>query len=207
MAKLYFRHGAMDSSKSANLLMAAYNYKKQGKIALIFKPSIDSRSEKGYVESRIGIRSECIDFSSDADLTLLLEKECKAIESGRPDCILVDECQFLTKKQVLQLVHIVDKMDIPVICYGLKNSFIPGKLFEGSEALLYYSDSIEEIKTVCTFCDKKATMNLRIVGGKPVYNGNEITVGDTEKNCQEYYIPVCRKHFLSPPEDMEKFKL
>lgn len=203
MAKLYFRHGAMDSSKSANLLMAAYNYKKQGKTALILKPSIDSRSQKGFVESRIGVREECIDFAPDENILEVVKDE---LSKKRPDCILVDECQFLTKEQVLQLVQIVDNMDIPVLCYGLKNSFIPGKLFEGSEALLYYAESIEEIKTVCTFCDKKATMNLRVVGGKPVYDGKEITVGDTDNNCEEYYIPVCRKHYISPPENINDFK-
>ena len=203
MAKLYFRHGAMDSSKSANLLMAAYNYKKQGKVALILKPSIDSRSGKGYVESRIGVRERCIDFGPDQEILSLISD---LLQENKPDCILVDECQFLTKAQVLELVKLVDEMDIPVICYGLKNSFIPGKLFEGSEALLYYAESIEEIKTVCTFCDKKATMNLRIVGDKPVYSGNEITVGDTDSRSEEYYIPTCRKHYMSPPKNIKDFK-
>lgn len=202
MAKLYFRHGAMDSSKTANLLMVAFNYRKQGKNPLILKPAYDVRSAQGYVESRLGVKEECVDVAHNKDLYELISK---LTSDKRIDCILVDECQFLKKQQVLQLVRVVDELKIPVICYGLKNSFIPGEIFEGSLALLYYAESIEEIKTVCSFCDKKATMNLRIVDSNPVYVGEKITVGDTKKDSKEYYIPVCRKHYMCPPKDIDNF--
>lgn len=192
----------MDSSKTANLLMVAYNYKKQGKNPLIIKPAFDVRSSQGFVESRVGVRERCIDVLETDNLLHLVENISK---KKKIDCILVDECQFLKKEQVLQLVEVVDEMDIPTICYGLKNSFIPGEIFEGSLALLYYAESIEEIKTVCTFCDKKAIMNLRVVGNKPVYSGDQITIGDTSKECNEYFIPVCRKHYKNPPKDIDGF--
>lgn len=203
MAKLYFRHGAMDSSKTANLLMVAYNYKKQGKNPLILKPALDVRGAKGIVESRVGVKEQCVDVPENEDLYNLAKKQTLV---KKIDCILVDECQFLKKEQILQLVKVVDELDIPVICYGLKNSFIPGEIFEGSKALLYYAESIEEIKTVCNFCDKKATMNLRVVNNKPVYSGEQITMGDTSKQSKEYFLPVCRKHYLHPPDDIEGFE-
>lgn len=196
VSKLYFRYGAMDSSKSANLIMVAYNYEKQGKRAVVLKPALDSRSDGGFVESRIGVRAPCLDIPPQGSILALLEP----VRQAAPlDCILVDECQFLSAAQVEELVQVVDQWDIPVICYGLKNSYVKGELFEGSRALLYYAESIEEIKTVCSFCNKKAIMNLRIVDGKPVYNGNKVQMGDTARDSQEYYIPVCRKHYLAPP--------
>lgn len=194
MAKLYFRYGAMDSSKSANLIMVAYNYEKQGKTVVVLKPAMDTRSNMGYVESRIGVKARCMDILPNGSILELLREE---LAQNEIDCILVDESQFLTEKQVLELVEIVDHRNIPVICYGLKNSYVKGQLFEGSSALLYYAESIEEVKTVCSFCNKKATMNLRVVDGKPVYSGNQVQMGDTCQG-QEYYIPVCRKHYFHP---------
>lgn len=195
MAKLYFRYGAMDSSKSANLIMVAYNYEKQGKTVRVLKPSLDSRSKGGYVESRIGVKANCMELPPNSSILELLREE---LAQKQIDCILIDECQFLTQSQVLELVDIVDNKHIPVICYGLKNSYVMGQLFEGSQALLYFAESIEEIKTVCSFCDKKAIMNLRIANGKAVYSGNKVQVGDTDP-CEEYYLPVCRKHYFNPP--------
>lgn len=194
MAKLYFRYGAMDSSKSANLIMVAYNYEKQGKTVVVLKPSLDSRSDMGFVESRIGVKAKCVDVRPDSKILELLRDD---MAQSVIDCILVDECQFLNTPQVEELVKIVDDFHIPVICYGLKNSYIKGELFEGSRALLYYAESIEEIKTVCSFCNKKAIMNLRVVKGKPVYSGDKVQMGDTAPG-EEYYIPVCRKHYFNP---------
>lgn len=194
MAQLYFRHGTMNSGKTLQLLAVAHNYEEQNKPVLIFKPTIDTRSSKGKIESRIGISHDAIEIDKERDLFQIVYKLTWTIDYA---CILVDEAQFLTKKQVKDLADIVDLLGIPVIAYGLKNSYVDGELFEGSQALLYYADKIEEIKTVCTFCNRKATMNLRIVNDKPIYKGESIHVGDV-KNGEDYYIPVCRKHYFQP---------
>ncbi|GCD11764.1 thymidine kinase [Clostridium tagluense] len=196
MSKLYYRHGCMNSSKTANLLMVAHNYESQGKKVLIFKPSKDTRSKPNIIESRTGMSHDCIDILDTDDLyTYILNYifEFKEIIKA----ILVDEAQFLTKKQVLELVDITKELDIPVLCYGLKNSSIKGELFDGSNALLYWAETIEEIKTICSYCDKKATMNLRIGNEKPIYTGDIIKCGDTTDS-EEYYIPLCTKHYLNP---------
>ncbi len=200
MAKLYYRYGAMDSAKTANLLMVAYNYEKLGGRVLLLKPAVDDRFGTGVLVSRLGIEQPCTELAHDSDTYELVKKEH---ESSKLKCILVDESQFLSEAQILGFVRIVDELNIPVICYGLKNSYQPGKLFEGSTALLYYSDSIEEIKNVCVFCDRKATMNLRIVNGKPVYSGNIVEVGDTKAEASEHYHPTCRRHYINPPTDVK----
>ncbi len=195
MAKLYFRYGAMDSSKSANLVMVAYNYEKQGKNVMVLKPEIDTRSENDFVESRVGVKTKCTTVSKEQDLSEVVQEYLK---EDMLHCLLVDEAQFLTEAQVVSLTKVTDELGVPVICYGLKNSAIPGALFEGSTALLYYSDSIEEIKHVCTFCNRKAIMNLRVVDGKAIYAGDVIKVGDTDDTASEFYYPTCRKHFFDP---------
>ena len=194
MAKIYFRYGAMDSSKTANLLMVAYNYEKQGRKVLVFKPSVDNRFGVGKIVSRLGIERDCIDINDESDL---MEIVMKSQESEKIDCILLDECQFINETQVLQLVDICDNLDIPIICYGLKNSYISGRIFPGIIALLYYADSIEEVKNVCAFCDRKATMNLRVINGKAVYSGNIVEIGDTKCDAEEHYYPACRKHYMT----------
>lgn len=193
MAKLYFRYGAMDSSKTANLLMVAYNYEKQGRKVIVMKPSIDNRFGEGKIVSRLGISRECIDINDDSNLYEIVKYRLEAEEIA---CLLIDECQFISEAQVLQLVDVTDILNIPVICYGLKNSYIKGKIFEGSYALLYYADSIEEVKNVCAFCERKATMNLRVVNGEAVYSGNIVEIGDTENSSEEHYYPACRRHYL-----------
>ncbi len=196
MAKLYFRYGTMDSSKTANLIMVDYNYREQGKRSIILKPLLDTRSGKGRVDSRLGVSAECYDIAPGQSLW---DTVCKVLDQSSIDCILVDECQFLSRAHVEDLARLVDEKNIPVIAYGLKNSYVKGQLFEGSQALLYYADSIEEIKTVCTFCKSKATMNLRISGGQPVYEGGLIQMGDVKPSEPDYYIPTCRRHYLAPP--------
>lgn len=196
MAKLFFRYGTMDSSKTANLIMVDYNYREQGKRSVILKPRMDTRSGEGLVKSRLGVSAECIDIHEEDDLVELVGE---LLERRPLDCILVDECQWLTFAQGEQLARVVDRFNIPVLCYGLKNSYVKGLIFEGSRALLYYADSIEEIKTVCTYCSRKATMNLRVVGHKPVYSGDPVQVGDVDSSGAEYYIPVCRRHYFDPP--------
>lgn len=186
----------MDSSKTANMLMVAYNYEKQGRKVVVMKPAVDTRYSEGKIISRLGIERECININDDSNLEEII-KEWSSNE--KLDCILIDECQFISPEQVMQLVNVVDDMDIPVICYGLKNSYVKGNIFPGSQALLYYADSIEEIKNVCAFCNRKATMNLRVVDGEPTYSGNLVEIGDTNESKERYY-PACRTHYLKYTE-------
>jgi len=197
MAKLYYKYGTMGSSKTANLLMVAYNYKSQDKRIVCIKSSLDNRWGTGVIKSRAGVPDrECLVTTEETDLFYLIEFDINT--NGELHCILVDEAQFLRKEQIKQLARVVDELKVPVMCYGLKNSYIDGELFEGSAALLYYADSIEEIKTVCQYCNRKATMHLRMVDGKPVRTGESaIKVGDTVKD-NDYYIQTCRYHYFNP---------
>ncbi len=191
MAKLYFRCGAMNSGKSLLLLAVAHSYQEQGKNVLLLRPSIDTRTTDGHIESRIGIKKPCITINQKENiLQLMYERDLN------PDVILIDEAQFLTKKQVEELNTLTWEMNIPVLCYGLKNSAIDGELFEGSEALLYYSDDFQEIKTTCQYCNNKANMNLKLVNNKPIRNGEIVQVGDVKENEDNIkYISVCKKHY------------
>lgn len=193
MAKLYFKYGTMNSSKSAQLLMTAYNYKSQGKEVIALKPSVDTRWKTGEITSRaLDFTLKCHLVDVEDRLTEILKVE----ESNtKIHAILVAEAQFLTKKHVEELASIVDVENIPVICFGLKNSYIKGKLFDGSAALLYYADSIEEIKTICQYCEKKAIMNMLVRNRKPVYKGDPIVIGDIKAD-ESYFVPVCRKHYI-----------
>lgn len=188
MAKLYFNYGAMQSSKSANLLMVAHNYESQGKEVLLLTPAIDDRRDVGVIHSRVGIESYAYAIFKEDNLLDIVNEDLK--EGTEINCILVDESQFLTREHVIQLSEIADYFNIPVMCYGLKNDF-QNRLFEGSETLLLYADKIQEIKTICAKdrCGKKAIMNLRLNDGTPVYDGLQIQIGDEE------YVPVCRKHY------------
>lgn len=198
MAKLYFKYGTMNASKSADLLMAVHKYEQQGKNVICMKSIIDTRSNENYIESRaLAYKHKCFCFKNDTNLFEFIEKKHN---EQKYNCILIDEAQFLTKEQVFQLTKVVDFLKIPVLCYGLKNSYINGKLFEGSDALLYYADSIQEIKSVCQFCDSKATMNLRIKNGKPIINSdtlNTVVIGDVNVG-DDYFISTCRKHYFNP---------
>lgn len=186
MAKLYFRYGAMGSSKTANAIMVQYNYHERGQNALMLKPCLDNRDGERIVGSRSGLSAPCayVEDLDTFDLTAF-------------DCIIVDESQFLTKKQVEKLVKIVDEMNIPVICYGLRADF-QGNLFEGSTWLMAWADTIEEIKTVC-WCGRKATFNARVHDGKVVKAGEQILLGGNES-----YVALCRRHWsrgeLAPME-------
>lgn len=186
MAQLYYRYGAMNSGKSIEILKVAHNYEEQGKTVRLYTNAIDDRDGVGYVSSRVGLRREAYVISKHTDLYA----DIMALpESEYPSCILIDEAQFLTRHQVKALTMIVDYLDIPVIAFGLKNDF-QNNLFEGSEQLLLHADKIEEMKTICWYCGKKATMNLRLVNGKPTYHGEQIQIGGNES-----YKPVCRKHY------------
>ncbi|BDR74241.1 thymidine kinase (plasmid) [Clostridium tetani] len=198
MANLYFYHGVMGSSKSTELLTKVHKYEEQGKKVLLLKPSIDTRSEKGFIESRTGLKHSCIDVIKECNLFNLINYKGTY---NAYDCIFVDEANFLTKEQVKQLRKIVDRfLGIDIKCYGLKNTYIDGELFEGSQALLYYADVIEEIDCTCQFCKKDAKMNLRVVNGSPIYNGDTIQIGDTEQSI-EYYVPTCYYHYYKPQLD------
>lgn len=190
MSKLYFRYGAMGSSKTANALMVWYNYSERGQTALLVKPQLDNRDGERIIASRAGLSEPCVfmeelpAFFSSADNFVPTDGTNKTDIA----CVIVDEAQFLSKDQVQYLVHIVDDLGIPVICYGLRADF-QGNLFEGSHWLLAWADTIEEIKTVC-WCGRKATYNARLVDGRVVKEGEQIQLGGNES-----YIALCRKHW------------
>ncbi|MCU0236926.1 MAG: thymidine kinase [Acidobacteria bacterium] len=156
MAQLYFRYSTMNAGKSTEILKIAHNYEEQNKHALLFTPAIDDRFGRGKITSRMGFQRDAQIISSDVDM-MRLAREAK------PDCVLVDEGQFLTREQVVTLTRIVDQLNIPVIVYGLKNDY-RNHLFSGSEALLLFADKVEEVKAVCWYCTKKATMLLKYKG-------------------------------------------
>lgn len=185
MAKLYFRYGAMGSGKSIDLLKVAYNYEERGQNVLIFTSSIDDRYGIGKVSSRIGIEKEARIIKNDTDVLLVTNI---VLLNEKIDCVLIDEVQFLTKKQIFQLSDIVDYLNVPVICYGLRSDF---KLepFEASKYLMVLADVIEEIPTIC-WCGKRANVNARILDGKIVKKGEQVQVGGNES-----YISLCRKHY------------
>lgn len=180
MAKLYFRYGAMGSSKTANALMVDNNYHERGKRALLVKPKADSRDGDYVIRSRMGLEKEGIFLE---ELVEMADEEIRTY-----DCVIVDEAQFAVKSQIEFLVHIVDELGVPVICYGLRTDF-RRELFEGSMWLLAWADKIEEIKTVC-WCGKAATCNARIgEDGAMIRDGEQIVMGSDDK-----YTALCRKH-------------
>jgi len=186
MTQSTFYYGAMASSKTAQLLMSAYNYKKKGTKFLIVKPSIDNRSGNNIVASRIGLSAVAdyvITGYTNDDLTILFSK----IEETKAEVVLIDECQFLKPNLIKYLCEYATKNNIVLMAYGLLKNF-RGKLFEGSQAWVENVDSIREVKTVCAYCNKKATFNIRLVDGKAVFEGKEVEIGD------ESYIAVCHKH-------------
>ncbi|QAT43197.1 thymidine kinase [Aminipila luticellarii] len=185
MAQLYYRYSTMNAGKSIELIKVAYNYEERGKRVLTLVPSVDDRYGAGVITSRIGIQREAIMVADDTNiLELFLSENTKQ----KVDCVLVDECQFLKKHHVQELVEIVDSCDVPVLAYGLKNDF-RNELFEGSYYMLVYADKIEEIKTIC-WCGRKATMVARIVDGKFVKQGEQVVVGGNDM-----YVSLCRKHY------------
>ena len=179
MAKLYFRYGAMGSSKTANAIMVQYNYHERGQNALMIKPCLDNRDGERIVGSRSGLSAPCIYM-----------EEIDSVDLSAYNCVIVDEAQFLKKAQVQKLVDIVDNMNIPVICYGLRADF-RGELFEGSTWLMAWADTIEEIKTVC-WCGRKAICNARVIDGKVAREGEQIVLGGNES-----YVALCRRHWAS----------
>lgn len=182
MAKLYFKYGAMGSSKTANALITRFNYQERDMKVWLIKPSIDNRDGANIIRSRIGLEAVADVITPDADIFALFE-------AGHADChtVIADECQFFTPEQVDQLRKIVDIYNIPVMCFGLRTDFLT-HLFPGSLRLFEVADSITEIKTVCS-CGDKATVNARIDGnGHVVTTGSQILIGGNDS-----YIAMCHK--------------
>ncbi len=191
MAQVYFYYSAMNAGKSTSLLQSSYNYQERGMKTLLLKPQIDQREGSGKIVSRIGLSGDAYEFLGTDNLFVLISNQH---DSGNLACVLIDECQFLTRIQVQQLCQVADDLGIPVLCYGLRTDF-KGNLFEGSSALLAWADRIHELKTIC-HCGKKATMNLRMDSeGKAIKEGAQVEIGGNER-----YIALCRKHFLEAME-------
>lgn len=186
MAKLYFYYSSMNAGKSTTLLQSSYNYQERGMNTLVYTAAIDDRYGVGKVSSRIGISQEANLFRTNTDLFA----EISAHLNNHPlHCILVDEAQFLSKAQVYQLTEVVDKLKIPVLCYGLRTDF-QAELFEGSRYLLAWADQLEELKTIC-YCGRKANFVLRLnENGEVVKDGDQIQIGGNDS-----YLSVCRKHY------------
>ncbi|SHH76671.1 thymidine kinase [Ferrimonas marina] len=186
MAQLYFYYSAMNAGKSTSLLQSAYNYRERGMTPLVMTAALDDRYGVGKVTSRIGLESEALIFNGSDNILALVEAQ-KA--KAPVDCVLVDESQFMSKVQVRQLTQIVDKLDIPVLCYGLRTDF-RGELFEGAHYLLAWADKLVELKTIC-HCGRKANMVVRMDGeGNPVREGAQVQIGGNDS-----YVSMCRKHF------------
>lgn len=172
-AKLFFYYSAMNAGKSTTLLQADFNYKEQGMKTVLLTPSVDTRAGEGVIKSRLGIESKADCFDKECDLFAVVRKSHKV---GKVACVLVDEAQFLTKKQVLQLTAVCDTLNIPVLCYGIRTDFL-GEPFEGSKYLLAWAEQLIEIKTVCR-SGKKATMNARLdANGQQVLAGDQVSIG------------------------------
>jgi thymidine kinase len=186
MAKLYFYYSSMNAGKSTALLQSSYNYKERGMSTLILAPMLDDRYGAGKVTSRIGIDAAATVFRRDDDLYALVE----GLHSQEAlHCVLIDEAQFLTRDQVFELSDVTDKLNIPVLAYGLRTDF-QGEPFEGSKYLLAWSDNLKELKAIC-HCGSKATMVLRMDGdGNAVTEGSQVEIGGNDR-----YISMCRKHF------------
>ena len=186
MAQFYFYYSAMNAGKSTLLLQSSYNYKERGMNTLVLKPAMDNREKIGRVSSRIGLEADAVIFEPDDDL---FEKAKSIHEKYEIACVLVDEAQFLSKEQVRQLTDVCDKLNIPVLAYGLRTDF-QGELFPGSAAMFAYAENFVEIKTIC-HCGRKATMVLRLsADGAAVHEGAQIEIGGNER-----YMSVCRQHF------------
>jgi thymidine kinase len=186
LAKLFFNYAAMNAGKSTILLQASHNYNERGMETLLLVSSIDDRTRRGAIASRIGISREAELFSHGDDLFDLVSSRRAAREIA---CVLVDEAQWMQETQVWQLARVVDEMNLPVMCYGLRTDF-QGKLFPGSAALLAISDEIREVRTIC-WCARKATMVVRLgPDGKPVEEGEQVFVGGNES-----YVSLCRRHW------------
>jgi thymidine kinase len=194
MAKLYFYYASMNAGKSTTLLQADFNYRERGMATMLYTAGVHDRSGHGVIDSRIGLRAEANVYNPSTDIRAEVEAE---IKRRQVDCILVDEAQFMTRRQVLALASICDELDIPVLAYGLRTDF-QGELFEGSGALLALADTLVELKAICE-CGRKATMNLRVdEDGLAVRVGAQTEIGGNDR-----YLALCRRHFMERLREAE----
>ena len=196
MAKLYFKYGAMGSSKTAQALITKYNYEENDMSVWLLKPSADTRDGATILRSRIGLEAE-VDIAAPETNVYDRFREKYA---GECDAVIVDECQFLTPAQIDQLRQIVDDFDIPVMCFGLRTDF-QTRLFPGSLRLMELADAIEEIKTMCD-CGTKATVNARISDGYIVTEGAQVVLGGNDS-----YIAMCHRCYIRGIREHKKIRL
>jgi thymidine kinase len=191
MSKLYFRYSTMGAGKSLDLLKTAYNYEERDKFVILFTSSLDNRYGTKKITSRVGISRDAYVFDATTNIYDFVSDNCFGC-----DCVLIDESQFLSKEQIWQLTDIVDDLECDVIAYGLRSDF-RGEPFEGSIYLMTLADEIEELKTVCKYGDK-ASMNMRLSEGKPIFDGNKVMIGGNDS-----YLPVCRTHYKKMKQKYE----
>ena len=196
MAKLYFKYGAMGSSKTAQALITKYNYEENDLQVWLIKPSADTRDGAETLRSRIGLEAQVEVIAPEVDIYARF----LGGKARRSDVIIVDECQFLTEKQIDQLRTIVDEHNIPVMCFGLRTDF-QTRLFPGSRRLMEVADTIQEIKTICD-CGAKATVNARINDGYIVTEGAQVVLGGND--C---YIAMCHKCYIKGIREHKVIKL
>ena len=186
MAKLFFNYSSMNAGKTTILLQSAHNYRERGLTPLLFTPKLDDRYGEGWIKSRIGLQARATIFTPEDDL---YEATRTQLEERNIHCVLVDEAQFLSRQQVYQLSEIVDRLNIPVLCFGLRTDF-QGELFEGSKYLLAWADQLTEIKTIC-HTGKKANMVVRVDDeGYALKEGAQVEIGGNER-----YVSVSRAEF------------
>jgi thymidine kinase len=199
MAKLYFYYSAMNAGKTTALLQSAYNYHERGMRTLILTPALDNRHGEGVVASRIGLKANALRIAADENLFERVQADIA--ERGPLHCVFVDEAQFLSKAQVWQISDVVDRLNVPVLAFGLRTDF-RGELFEGSRYLLAWADSIEEIKTIC-HTGRKATMVVRVdEHGRAVTEGPQVEIGGNER-----YVSVSRAEFKKINEGTGRIEL
>jgi thymidine kinase len=198
LSKVYFRCAAMNAGKSTQLLQVRYNYHERQQRTFLIKPHVDCREGEDVIAPRIGSISARVDAVARPDTSLRDLVERDVATHGRLDCVLVDEAQFLSPRQVRELCEVADFLDIPVMCYGLRADF-RAELFPGSAALMALADDIEELKTIC-WCGRKATINARLRDGHVLREGPQVLIGGNET-----YTSLCRKHWqldqAAPPEE------
>ena len=187
MASLHFKFAAMNSGKSTQLIQAHFNYLERGMRPLAMTPQCDSRYGNGIIGARVGLKLEVPVFAPSTDLFVIVQEQT---QQHKVDVFILDEGQFLTREQVYQLANIVDKLNIPVIVYGLKTDFRL-EMFEGSYHLMCLADKVEELKTIC-WCGNKAHMNARVnEDGIVLREGEQVEIGGNER-----YVSLCRKHYM-----------
>ncbi|MEC7030543.1 MAG: thymidine kinase [Pseudomonadota bacterium] len=198
MAKLYFYYSAMNAGKSTVLLQSAHNYRERGMQVTILTSELDDREAKGWVSSRIGLKSPADTYNRKTDI---FQYVCNKLQTERLSCVLVDEAQFLTYSQVKDIARVADQLDIPVLAYGLRTDF-KGNLFQGSQYLLAWAEELIEIKTICR-CGRKATMNARMNhSGHMVIVGDQVQIGGNDR-----YESMCRKCFMTKASEVESIQM